>query len=239
VTQRRWRAVIVDDEPLARRGVRARLERAGDVDVVAEAGDVASAVECIRQHRPDVAFLDIEMPGATGFRVVGELPEADRPIVVFVTAHDDRALEAFEVQAFDYLLKPIDDAKFARTIDRIRRRLSSGPEAAPARITIRDRGRIVVLDATSIDWLQSDGDYVRLHAGRATYLHHEALASLLGKLPATFVRVHRSAAVNVERIRELEPLTNGDYSLVLTTGARLKVSRTHRAELSRHIGRDL
>ena len=239
MTDRRWRAVVVDDEPLARRGVRVRLERAGDVDVVAEAGDVPTAVECIRRHRPDVAFLDIEMPGATGFSVVADLPEADRPVVVFVTAHDDRALEAFEVQALDYLLKPIDDARFARTIDRIRRRLATGHDATPGRITIRDRGRIVVLDAPSIDWLQSDGDYVCVHAGRATYLHHEALGALLGRLPPTFVRVHRSAAVNVERIRELEPLTNGDYSLVLTTGARLKVSRTHRAELGRRIGRAL
>ena len=231
------RVVIVDDEALARRGIIARLARWPDVEIVAEAADAASGIAAIRAHHPDLVFLDIEMPGADGFEVLRELPEHDRPLAVFVTAHEDRALRAFEVEALDYLLKPIDDAQLARAVERARTRLAARAPAQVERVLIRDRGRVVTLEPSAIDWVQSDGDYVRIYAGRRTYLHLATISAFAAQLPVhQFVRIHRAAVVNVERISELTPLTNGDYSVLLTTGARLKLTRTRREQLAERLG---
>ena len=231
------RVVIVDDEALARRGIAARLAQWPDVEIVAEARDASSGIAAIREHRPDLVFLDIEMPGADGFAVLQELPEHDRPLAVFVTAHEDRALDAFAVEALDYLLKPIDDAQLARATERARARLAARIPAAIERVLIRDRGRVVTLEPTAIDWIQSDGDYVRIYAGRRTYLHLATISAFAARLPShQFVRIHRAAVVNVERISELTPLTNGDYSVLLTTGARLKLTRTRREQLAERLG---
>lgn len=236
----RIRVVIVDDEPLARRGIRARLERKPVFEVAAEAGTAAGGVREVKKHGPDVVFLDIEMPGADGFSLLDKFPPVERPLVIFVTAHDDCAVKAFESEAFDYILKPIDDARFARTLERVEARLAEREAAAPDRLIVRDRGKTVALEPATIDWVASDGDYVRIHAGVASYLHHATLTSLAADLPAEkFVRVHRTAIVNVDRIRDLEPLTNGDFSIRLTTGARLRLSRTYREVLSRRLGADL
>jgi two-component system LytT family response regulator len=236
------RVLIIDDEELARRGIRARLGRWPDIEIVGEAPDAASGIAAIRAHHPDLVFLDIEMPGADGFSVLHDLPEENRPLVVFVTAHDDRALDAFGVQAIDYVLKPIDDERLARAVERARVRLAErlASNAVPAkieRVVIRDRGRVVALEPSAIDWIQSDGDYVRIFAGRQTYLHHATMAAFAALLPAhQFVRIHRAAVVNVERISELSPLTNGDYTVLLTTGARLKLTRTRREQLAERLG---
>jgi two-component system LytT family response regulator len=231
------RVLIIDDEELARRGIRARLGKWSDVDIVGEAQDAASGIAAVRALQPDLVFLDIEMPGADGFTVLRELPEENRPLAVFVTAHDDRALEAFDVQAFDYLLKPIDDERFTRTVERARARLAERVAAKIERVVIRDRGRIVALEPAAIDWIQSDGDYVRIFSGRHTYLHHATMAAFAALLPAhLFVRIHRAAVVNVERISELVPLTNGDCTVLLTTGARLKLTRTRREQLAERLG---
>lgn len=231
------RVVIVDDEALARRGIIARLARWPDVEIVAEAADAASGIAAIRAHHPDLVFLDIEMPGADGFEVLHELPEQDRPLAVFVTAHEDRALRAFEVEALDYLLKPIDDTQLARAVERARTRLTARAPARIERVLIRDRGRMVTLEPSAIDWVQSDGDYVRIYAGRRTYLHLATISAFSAQLPLhQFVRIHRAAVVNVERISELTPLTNGDYSVLLTTGARLKLTRTRREQLAERLG---
>jgi two-component system, LytTR family, response regulator len=231
------RVVIVDDEAIARRGIRSRLGRWPDVEVVAEARDAPAGVAAIREHRPDVVFLDIEMPGADGFSVLRELPQEQRPLAVFITAHEDRALDAFDVQALDYLLKPIDDERLARTMERVRSRLAERTVGAVERILIRDRGRVVALEPSSIDWIQSDGDYVRIYAGRNSYLHHATMTAFAAQLPPRlFVRIHRAAVVNVERVSALTPLTNGDYSILLTTGARLKLSRTRREQLAERLG---
>ncbi|HJU64636.1 MAG TPA: LytTR family DNA-binding domain-containing protein [Gemmatimonadaceae bacterium] len=228
----RIRVAIVDDEPLARRGIRARLEQWPQVDVVVEAADASGGVSLIGEQRPDVLFLDIEMPGADGFAVLDQLSPQARPLVVFVTAHEDRALRAFDAEAFDYVLKPIDDARFGRTMERIIARLAERNGRQLDRLIIRDRGRAVALDPATIDWVKSDGDYVRIYAGRGNYLHHATLTSLSAELPPDrFVRIHRTTIVNVERIHALAPLTNGDYAVLLTTGARLKLSRTHRDAL--------
>jgi two-component system, LytTR family, response regulator len=145
-------------------------------------------------------------------------------------------VQAFETEAFDYVLKPIDDVRFVRTLERIEARVSERDATAPTRLMVRDRGKIVALEPATIDWVQSDGDYVRIHAGVASYLHHTTLTSLAADLPADkFLRVHRSAIVNVDRIHALEPLANGDASIRLTTGARVRLSRTYRDALSRKL----
>ncbi|MGQ0643048.1 MAG: LytR/AlgR family response regulator transcription factor [Gemmatimonadaceae bacterium] len=234
---RRVRVAIVDDEPLARRGIRARLERWPQVEVVAEAGNVARGVQEIRRNHPDVVFLDIEMPGADGFALLEQLPAKERPIIVFVTAHEDRALRAFDAEAFAYVLKPIDDTRFARTMQRVITRCAERAPQRVDRVIIRDRGRAVALEPSAIDWVKSDGDYVRIYAGRGSYLHDATLTALAEQLPPDrFVRIHRSTIVNVERIHALEPVTNGDYVVLLTTGARLRLSRTHRESLGRQLG---
>jgi two-component system LytT family response regulator len=234
------RVVIVDDETLARRGIATRLSMWPDVEIVGEAQDAKSGVAAIRELTPDLVFLDIEMPDADGFRVLEEFPEFTRPLVVFVTAHDDRALQAFAVQALDYLLKPIDDAQLARAVDRARIRLASRTPDEITRVVIRDRGRVVALEPSAIDWIQSDGDYVRIYAGRRTYLHLATISAFAAQLPQRlFVRIHRAAVVNVERISELVPLTNGDYTVLLSTGARLKLTRTRREQLAERLGSSL
>jgi two-component system LytT family response regulator len=236
----RLRVVIIDDEPLGRRGIRARLARSPQCEVVAEAGNATSGLREIRKHRPDVVFLDIEMPGADGFALLDQIPAAELPVVVFVTAHDDRAVKAFEAEAFDYILKPIDDVRFARTLERVVERCAQRSAGAVNRLVVRDRGRTLALEPGSIDWVKGDGDYVRIHSGATSMLHHATLTAIAGELPAgQFMRVHRSAIVNVARIRELEPLTNGDYSIRLVSGARLRLSRTYRDALARRLGRKL
>ena len=231
------RVVLVDDEELARRGIRIRLAKWPDVEIVGEASDAPAGIAAIREHRPDLVFLDVEMPGADGFSVLEQLPEGERPFAVFVTAHDDRALDAFGVQALDYVLKPVDDTRLARAVERARARLAERRAGAVDRIMIRDRGRVVALEPSSIDWVQSDGDYVRIYAGRNTYLHHSTISAFTDQLPERqFVRIHRAAVVNVARIAELQPLTNGDYSVLLTTGARLKLTRTRREQLAERLG---
>lgn len=233
----RIRVAVIDDEPPARRGIRTRLERWPELDVVAEAGEAAAGVREIQRHHPDVVFLDVEMPGADGFSLLQRLPASSRPLVVFVTAHDDRALQAFEAEAFDYVLKPIDDARFGRTIQRIIAHIGQRITRRVDRLIIRDRGRAVALEPSAIDWVKSDGDYVRIYAGHSNYLHDTTLTALAEQLPQDrFVRIHRSTIVNVERIHALEPVTNGDYVVLLTTGARLKLSRTHRESLGRQLG---
>jgi two-component system, LytTR family, response regulator len=233
----RIRAVIVDDEPLARRGIRTRLGRWPQIEVVAESGTASRGVREIRRLHPDVVFLDIEMPGADGFALLEQLPAKDRPIIVFVTAHEDRALRAFDAEAFDYVLKPIDDTRFERTMQRLIARCAERAPQRIDRVIIRDRGRAVALEPSAIDWVRSDGDYVRIYAGRSNYLHDATLTALAEQLPPDrFVRIHRSTIVNVERIHALEPVTNGDYVVLLTTGARLRLSRTHRESLGRQLG---
>src|SRR5687768_16995913 len=168
--EKKLRVLIVDDEPLARRGVRARLLGQPDMDVVAEAENGLDAVWAVRQLAPDLVFLDVQMPGLDGFGVIEQVGVERMPVVVFLTAFDDHALKAFEAQALDYLLKPIDDERFDVTLQRARRRITERRAGAATtlpglRITARDRGRVLLLDANEIDWIEADGDYVRIHAG--------------------------------------------------------------------------
>ena len=249
------RAVIVDDEPLARDAVRLALARAVDVEVVAECGDGEAAVRAIQAHEPDLVFLDVQMPGLDGFDVIERIGEARMPGVVFVTAYDEHALRAFEVHALDYVLKPFDDARFADVLRHARLRLAQerdgetartlaallreaavpGRSAAYARrimIEEDERHRFVPVDA--IDYLEADGNYVRLHAGTAEHRIRATLAGLLEQLdPRQFIRIHRSTVVNVNRIDEIQPWFGGDYVAILRDGRKLKVSRRYRDGLLR------
>jgi two-component system LytT family response regulator len=233
------KVIIVDDEPLARRGIRVRLERIAGVEVVAECASGVDAVRAIRNHKPDVVFLDVQMPGMDGFAVVDEIGADDMPVTIFVTAYDTHAIRAFDASALDYLLKPIDDERFARAVDRARRRLAERRGGAsietPAvdRIIVRDRGSVFILTVDDVDWIAAEGDYVRVHTGGRGHLVRDTMASLESRLdPARFVRIHRSAIVNLSRVKEIRPHGDRDYLAVLRDGTRLKVSRTYRRRLA-------
>jgi two-component system, LytTR family, response regulator len=275
-TSRAIRVLIVDDEALARRGVRARLAAAAGFEATGEAATGQEAVRAIAELSPDLVFLDVQMPGLDGFGVVAAVGAERMPVTVFVTAHDQHALRAFEAHALDYLLKPLDDERFTRVLERARRRIEErrGDElgrklaavlaetgvagsgtTAPGeavsrsgaaggrtldRFLIKGGGRAQVLPAEEVDWIEAAGDYVRLHAGSRTHLLRDRISILAEQLdPSLFVRIHRSTIVNIERIRELQPYGNGDYSVVLTDGTSLKLSRGYRDQLEGVFGRGL
>ena len=245
----------MDDERLARDKLRRFLEPAEGFRVIGEAGNGGQAVELIRRERPDVVFLDVQMPGMDGFAVIEELPGEMLPAVVFVTAHDEHAIRAFEVEAIDYLLKPFDRARFARTLDRVRRQLRSDPGelaerlrrliAAGAgerrrlrRIAIRAGGRIQSLPVDEVHWFEAADNYLRIHTAKAVHLIRETLAELERRLdPDAFIRIHRSAIVRIESVREVECLFHGDYEVVLRSGTRLPVGRKYRDRLLEALGK--
>ena len=256
----RIRTIIVDDEPAARRGVRLLLERDSAVEVVGEASTGAEAAELIRRVKPDLAFLDVQMPGSTGFDALSGLAPDTAPAVVFVTAYDEYALRAFEVNAVDYLLKPYDDTRFAaalqrakeevrrRQADQVNARLSQLLEylqqnAAPAepeksenngdRILIKSSGEIFFLKAEEIDWIEAEGDYMKFHVSGRTHLMRETMARLEARLdPKRFIRIHRSTIVNIDRMRKLSPSFAGEYAVVLQDGTKLKLSRGYHERIA-------
>ena len=253
--------LIVDDEPHARKRIRRLLADYPDLVVVAESNSGPSALEAARTHRVDVILLDVQMAGMDGFEVVRALANGDPPIVVFVTAHDTHALRAFEVAAIDYVVKPVRKERLVAALDRARVLLASRESAAvgerlqkmlaelganarsgvppalphhpgAARLEVRDGESILFLPVAEIDWLEADGPIVRVHAGRAVYGVRDTLSRMEESLDqATFVRIHRSFIVNLERVRELQPWFGGDALLVLREGQKLKVSRTYRTQL--------
>ncbi|WP_250633532.1 LytR/AlgR family response regulator transcription factor [Pinirhizobacter soli] len=227
------RVVVIDDEPLSRRGVIARLKREPDVEIVGEAADGASGLAVIERLQPDLIFIDIAMPGLDGMSAVAALPVERRPLVVFVSAHDQFAVRAFEVRALDYLLKPIDGDRFAESVARARaaaaQSTSPAPERPPlTRFPIRVGSREEVVSADDIHWIEADGDYATLHAGARQYLLREPIRKLVDQLdPAQFVRIHRSTIVRVSQVAEVQSLTNRDATLRLADGTMLRVSRTY------------
>jgi two-component system LytT family response regulator len=258
------RTLIVDDEMLARENVEALLKADPEIQIVAQCGTGAQAVEAIKQHQPDLLFLDVQMPGLNGFEVLGKVPAKLLPHVVFVTAYDHFALQAFEVHAVDYLLKPFNRARFtealtrakaavrdhdrqglARRLDEVMgamQRLREGVEAAPkpregdGRLFIRCDGEIHVMAPEDILWIESDGDYVRLHLTDKARFVRMSLHRMLEKLdPAHFVRIHRSTIVNLRHMKKASPALYGEYTVELTNGARLKVSRTFVHDLKAHL----
>jgi two-component system LytT family response regulator len=245
------RVAIVDDEPLARESIRMLLAHDPEVAVAAECSGV-DAPAAIEKTRPHILFLDVQMPELDGFGVLEALRGTEPPVTVFVTAYDTYALRAFDVHALDYLLKPFDDARFEKTLSRAKERVRErGADGATARILellderqraqryarrflVRVREKVIVVNADEIDWIEGAGYYVSLHAGPKAHLLRETMAELETRLdPERFFRVHRSAIVNIDRVREVHPLFRGDCQLVLSDGTELRLSRTRRAEFDR------
>ncbi|HYC51058.1 MAG TPA: LytTR family DNA-binding domain-containing protein [Gemmatimonadaceae bacterium] len=236
------RVLIVDDEPLVREGIRTLLQRDGDVDVVGEARNGIEALEQIRTLSPALVFLDVQMPGLDGLAVLEELSADERPAVVFVTAYDEYALRAFDVNAVDYLLKPFDAERFGTALARARERLRSGDDRVAAllaslqrerryadRLLLKQDGALSVVLVDDIDWIEAADNYVKVHARTGRYMVRDSLKALEVKLdPARFARAHRSAIVNLTRVKSLTPLAAGEYVVTLATGTRLTLSRGYR-----------
>ena len=255
--QLKTRVLIVDDEPLARERLRRLLESEPSCELIGECGDGASAVAAIRSTSPDLVFLDVQMPELDGFEVLEKLGFDKLPAVIFVTAYDQFALKAFEVHAVDYLLKPINPDRLKQALQRalthiqqhqtadLSRRLTAlladvGAGAKPLeRLAVKSSGKVVFIKVEDIDWVEAADNYVNLHVGSESLLHRETMSSLESMLPASkFMRISRSTIVNVDRIKELQPLFHGEYSVILRNGARLTLSRTYRDKLAQLMGRE-
>ncbi|HEX9564795.1 MAG TPA: LytTR family DNA-binding domain-containing protein [Gemmatimonadaceae bacterium] len=249
------RALVVDDEPVARAHVRALLEDRGDTQVIAECGDGRTAVTAVLETSPDLVVLDVQMPELDGLGVVRAVGPDRMPAVVFVTAHDEHAVKAFEVHALDYVLKPVNRIRFNAAIDRVIGLLRAGsaaraqalaelvdrgPAAARAgadHLAVRSGDRLLFLRVADIDWIEAADDKVRLHVGRAVHDHRVTMSQMEQRLPAAmFVRIHRSTIVNVGRIREFIPWFQGDWILVLADGTRLQSGKSYRARIRELMG---
>ena len=225
------RALIVDDEVLARDRLRTMLGDHPDVEIVGECARAEEAIRAIRAEKPDLVFLDVEMPGLDGFHVLDTMNVTPAPFVIFVTAHSSHAVRAFDRAAGDYLLKPYDDRRLARAVDRARVALEGRRERLQ-RIAVSLGKRTIFVDVDSIDWIEARDNYACLHVGQQQHLIRETLAALeVGLDPKVFVRIHRSAIVRFERIRELRNLGLGDHAVVLKDGTELPVGQKYRARL--------
>jgi two-component system LytT family response regulator len=251
------RTLIVDDEQMARASIRVLLGEDPEIELVGECGSGVDAVTAITARAPDLVFLDVQMPRMNGFEVLAAVGAARRFVVVFVTAYDSYAIEAFDVQALDYVLKPFDDRRFHRALERAKDQIRharidhlaselvhvmAGGAPAPVdkpgapepveRIVIRDGGRTVFVPLTDIDWIEAADYYVQLHVGPKSYLHREPMRDLEARLdPRRFVRIHRSTIVAIDRVAELRPSAHGDHCVRLRDGTDLKLSRARRGRL--------
>jgi two-component system LytT family response regulator len=250
------RTLLVDDEELARRGLRVRLERAGDIAVIGECANGGEAISAIDRLAPELVFLDVQMPEVTGFDVIQSIEPKRAPHIIFVTAFDQYAVKAFEVNALDYLLKPIDDERFAQALRRAREALAAardeslGARLASSvatfnhgvgtaalrpgadRLAIPTGDRVVVVRIAEIDWVEASGNYVSLHIGKKAWLLRETIAAMDQRLaPHGFARIHRSTLVNIERVAELRSLANGEFAVMLRDATELKLSRSFRHAL--------
>jgi len=249
------RAMIVDDEPLAREGIRAFLAEETDVEVIDECPDGAAAVRAVERRRPDLMFLDVQMPRLTGFDVLEALDPSKMPLIIFTTAHDEHAIRAFEVNALDYLLKPFKQARFRAAVQRAREQLSRraapgggrlaslleglrAPSRSP-RILVKSPDQILFLKSEDIDHVEAAGNYLVLHAGKERHIVRETMTAMEARLaPAGFMRVSRSALVNLNRVDRLQPeVAPGEFSLILKNGARLNMTCSL-AELRNRMGID-
>jgi two-component system LytT family response regulator len=233
------RAAIVDDEPLARSNLKTLLKRDPDVEIVSECGSGLEALAEIRKKKPDLVFLDVQMPECDGFDVLEQLGDSMPPALVFVTAHDHYALRAFESGALDYLLKPFDNARFARALERAKQRIitSSGAAQKIERLAIKSAGQVLFLKISEIDWIEAADYYVCLHVGARAHLLRRSMAEVSEELQgAAFCRIHRSAIVNLERVRRLETSEDGGAEVVLGSGTRLRLSRRYCKDLQARLG---
>ncbi len=246
------RTVIVDDEPLARRGIRAQLDDEEDIEIVSECRNGLEAVATIEAEAPDLVFLDVQMPELDGFGVLEAVGVDRMPVVIFVTAYDQYALRAFDVHALDYLLKPVDAERFASALQRARKQIErhslqdlnqrlqnflddvQAKQKFTERVVIKSAGRIFFLNVEEIDWIEAADNYVRLHVGRDSHLLRETMNHLEKRLnPDRFLRIHRSRIINIRQIKELQPLFRGEYDIMLQDGTRLESGRGYRDKLQR------
>ena len=233
-----WRAIIVDDEPPARASLRVLLARDPQVELVAECGSGAEAIVAVRAQRPDLLFLDVQMPEVDGFDVLEQLGADAPPAIVFVTAWDQHALRAFDAGALDYLLKPYADDRFALALARAKEKAArTAPPAVPDRLVVKSGRQLHVLALADIDWIESADYCVDLHVGPRTHSLRRSMAAVESELePAGFCRIHRTAIVNLARVRSLSAGEDGEFEVVLMDGQRLPTSRRHRANLEARLG---
>jgi len=250
------RVLIVDDEPLARKRLRQFLNADSEILIVGECANGAETLVAARELAPDLIFLDVQMPGMDGLAVSEALDEKGSPLFIFVTAYEQYAVQAFDAQAVDYLLKPFDRARFARALRRAKERLRekdrdelnrqilgmlSEIKDRPQyldRLVIKNNDRVFVLKTDEIDWIEAEGNYVRIHFGKQSSLMRETLTRLAAQLdPRKFPRIHRSQMVNIDCIQELQPWSHRDWRIILRSGAELRLSRNYRDRLQQLLGR--
>ena len=250
------RALIADDEPLARERISRLLSSETDVQVVSQCRDGLETVTSIKQSKPDLAFLDIEMPEIDGLGILREIPSDSTPVIIFTTAYDHYAIQAFEAHALDYLLKPFDEERFRRALQRARthienlrskdlatRLLAALEESRPAttegdRLVIKSGGKVVFLKLDEIDWVEAAANYVHIHAGTEGYYMRETMNSFESRLDSNrFIRIHRSTIVNLAKIKELQPCNNGEFIVVLRNGKELSLSRGFRDRIQNFLQR--
>jgi two-component system LytT family response regulator len=251
--------LIVDDEPLARKFIRRMLEKHPSVEIVGECGNGKEAVTSILELKPRLVFLDVQMPEMNGFTVLETLGVTALPLIVFVTAYEHYAIRAFEIHALDYLLKPFDQTRFDIAMTRVEEK-SADPEEVQTeqkqiasllesfaqkspyleRLVVKSGGRIIFLKTAEVEWVQADDKYAHLHTGGKSHLVRQTLGALEAKLdPQKFVRIHRSAIVNIERIKELQPMFTGEHTVVLENGTKLTLSRSYKNKLFEILGNPL
>lgn len=250
------RVLLVDDEPLAREMLREMLQRDSQAAIVGESVNGQEALAAIREHKPDLIFLDVQMPEVGGFELLATLQKSEIPNVIFVTAYDQYAVRAFEVNALDYLLKPFDeerfDAAWLRAKAHIARERNGGVDQRILalleemkagknyleRLVIKSAGRIYFLETGDIDWIEAEGNYVSVHSGKKSHMLRETISNLEAQLdPKKFVRIHRSSIVRLDRIQELQPWFHGEYRIILHDGTQLMLSRNHRDKLQEALGK--
>jgi len=262
------RTLLVDDEPLAIRGLEIRLRAFEDIEVVGRCENGREAIKAIKAEKPSLVFLDIQMPGYDGFQVIEALVGSDLPLFIFVTAFDQFAMKAFETHALDYLLKPVEEERLRKSLVTVRRRLDQqtairqnarlvemvreigatarlaeimdGPPITDSsfekRLNIKDGGRVVCLDIDLVEWIDAAGDYMCIHAAGETHIVRETMKRMVARLdPARFQRVHRSAIVNVDMVREVNAAANGQYVLVLESGGKVRMSRSYKDVMARFL----
>jgi two-component system, LytTR family, response regulator len=238
--ERKLRTLVVDDEPLARRNLTVLLARDPDIGVVGECSSGTEAIEVIRSSRPDLVFLDVQMPECDGFDVLELLGSDLPPAVVFVTAHDEYALRAFEAGALDYLMKPFTNARLERALGRAKERLAHQAEhrpGAPDRLIVKSAAQVLFVDVADIDWIEAANYYACLHVGATTHILRRSLSVLEQELKrGSFCRIHRSTIVNLDRVRGFELMDDGEYAVLLKSGARLRASRRFRRTLQKRLG---
>jgi two-component system LytT family response regulator len=244
------RVMIIDDEPLARERIKRFLKDESDVEIIGECADGLKAVTLIETLKPDLIFLDIQIPELNGFDVLQTINSEQMPAVIFITSYDRYALQAFDVHALDYLLKPYTRERFSKALARARAQLDrtknqdldmrllslleniKTPQKFLERLVVKSAGRVFFLRVEEINWVEAEGNYLRLHIGKDRHLLRETMNNLASKLdPEKFIRIHRSRIVNVERIKELQPLFNGEYAVILRDGTQLVLSRRYRDKL--------